>query len=143
MYDLSLKINDDRLANMVLFMAVSTDGYRRLKDLEKREMATGGPVNPLIRRINLEITLTEFDKGATKELITLRLRYNRSKGKFEQNPLIPFTEDFVDFIYNSTSGKPGDIIKKCGHILDLGLKYRIPELNKEFAKRALRERSAE
>lgn len=143
LYDLPLQLNNDKIANMAFFLAVSEDGYRRLKDLEKIEIATGGPVRPLMRRINLEMKLAELDKEATKELIAKRLRYNRAKGKFEVDPLIPYTEDFVKFIHESTAGKPGDIIKKCGHILDLGLKYRIPELNEEFAKEALQERRIE
>jgi hypothetical protein len=144
LYDLPLYINGNKLANIVFFLAVSEDGYRRLKELEKTEIATtGGPINPLMRRISLETKLTELNKEATRKLIEKRLKYNRIKRRFERDPLIPYTEDFVDFIYESTAGKPGDIIKKCGHVLDLGLKYRIPELNKDFAKKALQERRLE
>lgn len=143
LYDLPLQLNDDKLVNIAFFLAVSKDGSRKLKELEEIKTGIETAAIPLMRRVNLEKELEPLSKEATKELIAKRLRYNRIKGKFELNPLIPYTEDFVDFIYESTAGKPGDIIKKCGHILDLGLKYRIPELNKEFAKDALQERRIE
>lgn len=140
LYDLPLQFNDDKLVNIAFFLAVSRDGSRKLKELEEIKTGIETAAIPLMRRVNLEKELEPLSKEATKELIAKRLRYSRIKGEFEEDPLIPYTGDFVDFIYESTAGKPGDIIKKCGHMLDLGLKYRIPELNKEFAKDALQER---
>lgn len=143
LYDLSLKVNGDKLANVVFFLAVSKSGFTKLRELEKIEKGMEAAAVPLMRRVSSEKELDPLSKEVTKKLIEKRLKYNRTKRKFEKNPLIPYTEDFIGFIYKSTVGNPGDIVKKCGHILDLGLKYRVLELNKEFAKKALQERLIE
>lgn len=143
LYDLPLRLNGDKLANIAFFLAVSKSGAAKLRELEKIEIGMEAAAVPLMRRVSLEKELDPLSKEATKELVAKRLKYNRTKGKFEKYPLIPYTEDFVGFIYKSTAGDPGDIVKKCGHILDLGLKYRVAALNKEFAKKALQERLME
>jgi len=143
LYDLPLQFNDNKLVNIAFFLAVSRDGSRKLKELEEIKTGIETAAIPLMRRVNLGKELEPLSKEATKKLVTRRLKYNRIEKKFEEDLLIPYTEDFVEFIYESTAGKPGDIIKKCGHILDLGLKYRIPELNEKFAREALRERRIE
>jgi len=142
LYDFPVGIskNVGNIANMVLFIAVSDDGWRHLLDLEKAETSTGGPIVPLRRRIDAEITLGAFDYHQTRELIEKRLSFNRIEGKYEDQPLIPFTEDFVDFIYKKIEGVPEKIIVRCDHVLDAGLAENVPLLDKEFAQRVLEER---
>lgn len=60
--------------------------------------------------------------------------------KYEDKSLIPFTDDFVEFIHEKTGGLLRAIIIICGHVLDMGLAERVPLLNKEFARKALKER---
>jgi len=137
---ISKRIKLDDVANMVFFIAISEDGWRNLKEMEKKEMSSGGPIQPLLDRADAETLLTPFNKRQTMELIKKRLRFNRIKGKYETQPLIPFTEDFVDFIYGITNGEPRAIIVICGQVLDAGLEKGVPILNKEFAQKALEER---
>jgi Cdc6-like AAA superfamily ATPase len=132
--------NADYAANMVLFIAISESGWTYLDDLEKREASIGGPIVPLLRRIDDTIRLYPFDKKQTRELIEKRLAYNRVEGKFKEQPLVPFSEDFVDFISEDTKGAIAKIIVRCDHVLDAGLAERVPLLDKEFAKRVLEER---
>jgi hypothetical protein len=92
-------------------------------------------------RIDAEITLGSFDRESTKSLVENRLRFDRIKGKFEDRPLIPFTEDFVDFIYKKTNGELRDIIYLCSQVLDVGLEKGVTQLDADFAQKALEERT--
>jgi hypothetical protein len=139
LYDLQPKIKDEAIANMVFFLGVSKEEFRKLE--ERKEI--GGPVVPFLRRTYSVNELVPLKKVDVKELIELKLKYNRVQKRFERDLLIPYTEDFVDFIWKNTGGKPGDIIKKCGHVLDIGLKYRVSKLTKKFAIEALNERLME
>jgi len=96
---LDITSDKDKLANMILFIGISEDGWDKLKEIEKKEISEGGPTRPLMRRVNLETTLLNFDRKNTEELIKKVLSYNRVTKDFEKDPLIPFTKDFVDYIY--------------------------------------------
>lgn len=135
---MSTKVND--IANMTFFIAVSESGWNSLGEMEKKEESTGGPIMPLLDRIDAKTTLGVFDKDQTRELIKNRLRFNRIEGRYENKPLIPFAEDFVALIYEETRGEPRATIVRCGHVLDVGLAERVSLLNKEFAQKALKER---
>lgn len=139
LYDLPLKVNNETIANILFFLAVSKEEYRKME--ERREI--GGPIVPFLRRVYLIRELNPLKKKEVEELIELRLKYNRVRSRFEKETLIPYTKDFVDFIWKNTRGNPGDIIEQCGHVLDVGLKYRVVKLNKKFAIKALRERGIE
>jgi hypothetical protein len=143
LYDFPIGIinNVRDVANMTFFIAVSESGWVHLNDLEKKEMSTGGPIVPLKRRIDSKITLGSFDKKQTRELIKERLSYNRIEGKYQDRPLIPFEDDFVDFIHEETQGVLEKIIIRCDHVLDAGLAARIPLIDKNFAQKALKERN--
>ena len=143
LYDLPVRIPEElqsRIANMVLFVGVSEDGMRRLTELEDVERSTGGPIRPLMRRVADKVRLGALSKKYVKKLIERRLSLNRIKGKYEKEPLIPFTEDFVDYLNKLTGGRPSDVIERCDHVLDMGLDRRIPRLTAEFAKEVFKER---
>jgi hypothetical protein len=70
-----------------------------------------------------------------------RLGYSRIKGRFEDKPLIPFTNDFVEFIYEIAGGKPEKIISICDHVLDAGIAQRKDLLDKNFAQKVVEERN--
>lgn len=137
---LTPSISREKIANMVIFIAVSEDGWESLRNLAEREASIGGPTVPLMERVGEHFVLDTFNKEQTRELIEKRLSYNRIKGKFEDQPLIPFTEDFVDFIYEITKGEPREVIVRCDHVLDAGLAERVKLLDRKFAERVLRER---
>lgn len=134
-----LDIEPDKIANIAFFIAISEDGWNKLKEIEQKEFSKGGPTRPLMRRVDLETTLRNFDRKETEELITKVLRYNRVIGNFKNDPLIPFTKDFVDYIYEITEGLPSKIKKICAHVLDAGLAERVPKLTKEYTRKVLEE----
>lgn len=143
LYDLPVEFPDKlkgKTANMAFFIGISEDGMRRLTELEDVEKSTGGPIRPLMRRVADKVRLSALSKKYVREVIERRLRLNRVKGKYEKEPLIPFTEDFVDYINKITRGRPSDVIERCDHTLDVGLDRRVPRLTAEFAKEVFKER---
>jgi hypothetical protein len=143
LFDLPVQIPErirDKIANIALFLGISEDGLRRLDELEKVETSTGGPIQPLMRRVTTTVRLEPLSKSYVRMLIEKRLSLNRVKGRYEKEPLIPFTEDFVDYLNELTGGKPSDIIERCDHVLDMGLNKRVPRLTAAFAKEVFEER---
>lgn len=108
--------------------------------MEKRETSIGGPIQPLMRRVQSRIALKPFSKEGTEKLIEKRLSLNRTTGETEKDPLIPFTKDFVDYVFKLSAGKPSDIITRCDHVLDAGLETMTPKLTAEFAKQIFEKR---
>lgn len=137
---ISKHISISDIANLVFFIAISESGWNNLRAMEKREASIGGPIEALFDRTDAKTVLGRLEKHHARELIERRLRFNRIKGRYEDHPLIPFTEDFVDFVYDVTNGEPRAIIVVCGQVLDAGLEKGITILDKNFAKKALEER---
>jgi len=127
-------------ASMAFFVAISEDGWRRLSEMERAETSSGGPIQPLLDRVDGETVLGDFNEAQTRELIENRLRFDRIEGKYLDEPLIPFTQDFVDLIFDETKGHPRRTIVRCGHVLDVGLAEGVSQLDAQFARRALEER---
>lgn len=141
LYDLpsGTTYNHSIMANLAFFIAISEAGWSNLKEMEKREIPKGGPIVPLLERVDKITVLGVFDERETRELIEKRLRFNRT-GNFESEPLIPFTEDFVDYIYIVTEGVPRYIVARCGEVLNAGISERQTQLTKEFAQLVLEKR---
>ncbi len=142
LYDFPVGITKDigDTAKIAIFLAVSGDGYRRLNEMEKEELSIGGPTRPLIDRIDVQTSLGVLTKEHAKDLIIKRLRYDRVEGRYTDQPLIPFDQTFIDFIWEITKGNPRDIIEKCGHVLDAGIEKGVSHLDRETAASLLRER---
>lgn len=144
LYDLRSRIPEDlreMTSNILMFIAISADGERRLNEIQDIEQSTGGPSVPLKRRIASNvITLTALPLEAGIQLIERRLKLNRATNKFESKPLIPFTDEFAHFIYIISDGRPETILDRCEHVLDAGLEQRIPLLTKEFAIEVFKDR---
>ncbi len=141
LYDLTIqKPKANNIANVLFFIAVSEDGWRRMQDLEKREASIGGPIQPLMRRVQSKLPLEALSKQNTERLIEKRLSLNRIEGELAEEPLIPFTNDFVEYVYKLTRGRPSDIIVRCDHVLDAGLAARVQRLTGSFAKQVFEER---
>lgn len=122
-------------ANMIFFFGISEDGWRRLTvDLQKREKSQGGPIQPFMDRKDNVITLEPLSKPETKELIELRLSQSRA-GTDARKPLIPFTEEFVTYLFNLTKGRPRYIVERCDRVLLEGLEQKIPLITVDFAKK--------
>jgi len=139
LYDLQQSYNKaielGETTNMIFFFGISEDGWRKLNELHKREKTQGGPIQPFMDRKNNIIVLTPLSKNETKELIELRLKFNRVKGFYERKPLIPFTEQFVNYVFGLTKGRPRYIVERCDTVLLDGLDQKIPLITVDFAKK--------
>ena len=93
-----------------------------------------------MERVDNATVLGVFNQSQTLELIEKRLKYNRSDDKFEEQPLIPFTDDFVTYVHELTSGEPRLILVRCGHVIDAGIAEKVTKLDKKFAQKVLKER---
>lgn len=142
LYDFPVGMMKDtgEIARVAIFLAVSSDGYRRLTEMEKAEYAIGGPTRPLFDRIDVQTNLGVLTKEGAKDLITKRLLYDRVKGRYVNQPLIPFDQTFIDLIWEITKGNPRDIIDKCSHVLDAGIEMGISQLNRSTAEKLLQDR---
>jgi type II secretory pathway predicted ATPase ExeA len=123
-------------ANMIFFLAISAAGWSKLDDLSRREQTEGGPFQPLMRRFGKIIELSPLDKAEIRELIELRLRRNRVTGKYEDQPLIPYNESFVEYVSELSLGNPGEVVKYCDYVLEEGLRVKAKLLDKDFAEKA-------
>lgn len=122
------------IANIVFFFALSTSGYQSLQRMERVESRQGGPIQPLLTRKERDINLKLLTEVETKDLVETYLRTNRSTGKKEKDPLIPYDEGFVDYVYSLTNGHPRQTIERCDYVLVEGLQARVPILTKKYAK---------
>ena len=123
-------------ANMIFFLAISSAGWTRFKDLGRREQTEGGPFQPLMRRFGKTIELNPLNEAEARELIELRLRRNRVTGEYEDQPLIPYDESFAAYVSELSLGNPGEIVKYCDYALEEGLKEKAKLLNRDFAEQA-------
>jgi len=126
-------IKPDEIANMLFFISISEDGWNSMMEMEIREKSTGGPTVPFKERIDYIIELPRFNKAYTMELIKKRLSFDRIKGRFQDQPLIPFTHDYVDYIYEISEGEPRKIIRYCRLTLEEGLARKIKLLDRKIA----------
>ncbi|MFZ1520334.1 MAG: BREX system ATP-binding domain-containing protein [Ignavibacteriaceae bacterium] len=138
LYDFPMEpVQKEETVNMILFIGSSEAGWESLHEMEKKESVIGGPTIPLLERIEVPIVLTSFSLEQTEELIEKILKYNRIEGKFEDEPLIPFTEDFVSYIYEITNGEPRRILVRTGLVLDEGVAEKAQKLDRKFAEKVL------
>lgn len=127
-------------ANMIFFFGISTAGWKQITDLRKREQTKGGPVQPLLRRIEKPIELSPLNIDEAKELIEKRLRADRATGQSRSKPLIPYDETFVAYVYDRSFGNPSEIVKFCDFALEDGLREKVKILDAEFANRVFADR---
>jgi len=107
-----------------------------LNDLGQREQTEGGPFQPLMRRFGKIIELSPLNEAETRELIERRLRRNRVTGEYEDQPLIPYDESFVEYVSGLSLGNPGEVVKYFDYALEEGLRVSAKLLDKNFAEKA-------
>lgn len=122
-------------ASMVFFFGISDSGMQNLTNLVRREAGQGGPVAALMSRQQATIELQALSKEETEDLIKRRLSYDASDNRQKRDPLIPYTEDFVDYVYELTLGNPREIVERCDYTLEDGLEQQIPRITRAFARK--------
>lgn len=143
LYDLpdELGISSEDMVPIIAFFGISQEGYSYLKNFESRSRdETGTPLAALARRISGYTILAKMDKKNVELIIKVRLSKNRKTGKTEVEPLIPFSPDFVEYIFKISKGTPSYVIDYCDHVLDAGITRKVKRLDAVFAKKVLKER---
>lgn len=137
-YDLpqtSKHLDRHQPSNIIFFFAVSQAGWIKLTDLEKKEARQGGPIQPLLDRRGEVIILEPLNQRETSDLISLRLKYNRTSKKYANEPLIPFTKEFVTYVFELTHGLPREIVERCDYVLLDGLRDHLSLLTDNYARK--------
>lgn len=129
------------ISNIIFFFGISQAGWANLNNLEKREQTQGGPFQALMDRQERAIQLTALSLDETAELIKRRLSYNRVTKRFEKEPLIPYTDDFVKYVYELALGNPRKIVERCDYALQDGIEQHAPRLTPAFAKKVFESHS--
>ena len=139
LYDLptspQVKIWGLDIANIVFFFGISESGMTNLENSEQSEMSQGGPFVPFLSRLHQRIELGPLSEKETEQLIKGRLHLNRVTKQPDKDPLIPYNEDFVVYVYELTLGNPREIVERCDYALDDGLEQRVPKLTRAFAEK--------
>jgi hypothetical protein len=138
MYDLpespNLGLGLQPVANIIFFFAISTAGMDKLTKMEKVEQHQGGPIQPLLTRIERKISLARLTANETKNLVEAYLKTSRTTGEKLSSPLIPYTKDFIDYLFELTKGHPRSIIERCDYVIVAGIKDHIKEITKQYAR---------
>jgi hypothetical protein len=123
------------ISNLIFFFAISTAGMEKLQSMERVEQHQGGPIQPLLTRIEGRISLSRLTKDDTESLVAEYLRVSRTPERQRlPDPLIPYDEDLVEYLYTLTKGHPRDIVTKCDYVISEGLKDKVPRLTKKYAR---------
>jgi hypothetical protein len=137
MYDLpetqNLGLKLQPIANIIFFFAISTAGMERLLRMDKVEKNQGGPIQPLLTRVERKITLSRLTTPETEQFIKAYLDLGRSSGG-KRGVLIPYNEAFVKYVSELTQGHPRSIMERCDYVIDEGLKDHVQLITKEYAK---------
>ncbi len=100
----------------------------------------GVGVTPFLRRISGS-NVVEIDHDLGKEearkLIVSRMSTVRS-GKPRQ-PIIPFTDDYVEYIYALSKGLPRTIIEICGVVIDEAARREFTKITRKRAEEILQD----
>jgi len=110
--EFEMRYGPDRSAKIVFTLASSPAGWDRLTKLTQDAMRrTGGAgVAPFAQRIlsTNVISLAPLDINGCRQLIARRLQKNRSRPA--EGPLIPYDEEFVEFVFELAAGVPRRIL---------------------------------
>lgn len=131
-------------AKIIFVYATSPSGWERLESTAegagKRAGLTGTAgvgVAPFHRRVSQAniIDLEPLSRSNTQRLIETRME-NRDK---KLMPVyIPFTDDFISYIYQLSKGRPDEIIKFCDIIFLEAQAQKLMEVNQERAREILK-----
>lgn len=131
-------------SKIIFVLATSPAGWERLEltaeGSSKRAGLTGTAgvgVAPFHRRVSAAniIDLDPLSKASTRKLIEIRMD-NRDKAMMPV--YIPFTSDFIDYIYQMSKGRPSQIIMLCDVIFLEASKRKLTEVDRECAKEILK-----
>lgn len=130
-------------AKIIFVFATSPSGWDKLAmTAEGASMraglrgTAGVGVAPFHRRVSSAniIDLEPLSKAETKKLIEVRMK---RQDKSLQPPYIPFTDDFIAYVYQMSKGRPNEIVMLCDVIFLQAHALNLPEVNQHRAEEIL------
>ena len=89
-------------------------------------------IEPFAQRIGAEYRLKPLDRKDTTKLIASRLRARRIGGV--ANPLLPFTDEAIQQVYQLSQGAPRKVLDECAYLLEQCLIEQRDKIDEDFAK---------
>lgn len=128
-------------AALLILMAATPSFWQRLKmqiTTEGGRGESGVGITPFLARIPQSHVIempAELEPKEARRLIVSRMSEERAGQKKED--IIPFTDDYVDFVYELSQGLPRQIIEICGVVLAEAAQRKLKSIDADAAKRIL------
>jgi len=106
----------DQIQNITVVIAALPVFERQLKE----------NLETLMKRVSVEVRLTNLTKSETRELIKRRIE--RSGGR----DIEPFTSDSMQYIYDKTAGFPREVLRLCSEIFVKAAEKKISTIDLDF-----------
>lgn len=128
-------------AQLLLVLSTTPNFWQQMKGQILSEAGrgqTGIGVTPFFARIRQSEIVEipgELSEDEARKMIVSRMNEQRTG----QKDIIPFTDDYVDYVYKLSQGLPRRILEICGVVLQGANDKRLKEINEAQAKKLLRE----
>lgn len=141
--DVDFFSKDAEAAQLTMILSATPDFWQRVTTQVTSEGKRGehgvGTV-PFVHRIKRSDVIemaTELEPEDAKQLVITRMTEQREGKKKED--LIPFTTDYVDYVYELSQGLPRRIIEICAVVLTEAASQELKKIDRAAAKRILRD----
>lgn len=132
------------IARLTMVMAATPSFWQSKVELVRSSARpVGGLVglNPFFSRIP-QGNVVEMPEGLGREdarrLIESRMSEAREPGKLP-SPIVPFTDDYVEYVFQLTQGLPRQVIEICETVVAEAVRKKLPKIDKDAAQTILRE----
>lgn len=131
------------VSQLLMIMAATPTYWQAIKRMVQEEGGRGSPavgVTPFIARVRQSEIVempAELAADEGRQLIVNRMTVARA-GK-PKTDIIPFTDDYVDYVYRLSQGLPRQIIEICGVVLHEAAQRGVTRINEAMAQEILRD----
>lgn len=131
------------VAGLALILSSTPTFWQRVgseTQTEVRRGRSGAGVTPFLARIlpsNIIEIPSELSSKEARRLIVNRMSVQRDRKP--SPPIIPFTEDYVSYVYELSQGLPRRIIEICAIVLDAAEQRGVTEIDRSAAVKILEE----
>lgn len=132
-------------AKIIFILATSPTGWERLATTAEGSGMRAGlsgtagvGVAPFHRRVSSSniINLGPLSRRETRQLIEARMN---SRDKAVDPVYIPFTDDYISYVYLLTKGRPDEIVKYCDIVFLEAQRLGLMEVDEQAARKILLE----